>query len=361
MKKKTIMCVATLIVAAIVSVTVVSCKKDKGEAATKATNSEAQALLNRIEAFQTLRDAVNSGAKADGSMTVEEMRQALDLVSNYEHSEHMTYCLNTTLDTLHVAMPAVNGEGYVSNADVVATYNAFVTALEKRMLGVKDGMDVPSYFSIVMPNGETKDGTDINVVFSRGVPSNDSLVAYPGPFGEDDDWYWGENRGKCDGTCYGSDAADQLSLRFAFDNTPPSPGWILVLSNVEYVKYIATMVEYTEGNPYVYYEDPNPEGCSDSWLFAHKVNFGDEGDIPCIDHDELNCYHRKITRLVCRSSGPLHYSPNYHSPYNQCEVIDRDLYPKSSQSTEIDFVTELVHIAKVRYCGAHWIDPNPVQ
>ena len=129
--KKSIMCVAALIVAAIVSVTVVSCKKDKDEVVTKATNSEAQALLNRIEAFQTLRDAVNSGAKADGSMTVEEMRQALDLVSNYEHSEHMTYCENTVLDTLHVAMPAVDGEGYVSNADVVATYNAFETALEK--------------------------------------------------------------------------------------------------------------------------------------------------------------------------------------------------------------------------------------
>ena len=50
--KKSILCVAALIVAAIVSVTVVSCKKDKDEVV-KATNSEAQALLNRIEAFQT--------------------------------------------------------------------------------------------------------------------------------------------------------------------------------------------------------------------------------------------------------------------------------------------------------------------
>ena len=28
------------------------------------------------------------------------------------------------------------------------------------MLGVNDGMNVPSYFSIVMPNGEAKDGSD---------------------------------------------------------------------------------------------------------------------------------------------------------------------------------------------------------
>ena len=200
MKKKTIMCVATLIVAAIVSVTVVSCKKEKDEVV-KATNSEAQALLNRIEAFQTLRDAFNSGTKTDGSMTVEEMRQALDLVSNYEHSEHMTYCLNTVLDTLHVAMPAINGEGYVSNADVVATYNAFETALEKCMLGVKDGMDVPSYFSIVMPKTGAKDDDDIDIVFLRGAaddaPGNEEHTS-DGPFREGvDDWVWGLNLGLC--------------------------------------------------------------------------------------------------------------------------------------------------------------------
>ena len=57
-------------------------------------------------------------------------------------------------------------------------------------------------------------------------------------------------------------------------------------------------------------------------------------------------------------SGPLHYSPTYHSPYNQCELIDRNLYPNSLSSVEIDFVTELVHTARVRYCGVNWINQN---
>lgn len=241
--KKTIMCVAALIVAAIVSVTVVSCKKDKDEVV-KATNSEAQALLNRIEAFQTLRDAVNSGVKADGSMTVEEMRQALDLVSNYEHSEHMTYCLNTTLDTLHVAMPAVDGEGYVSNADVVATYNAFETALETCMLGVKDGMDVPSYFSIVMPEIGTKDNEDIDVVFLRGeadeAPGNEEHTSN-GPYREGiDDWKWGLDLGPCDPTGYTGrmiDAADKLTQQFVFTPDSQHQGQTCILQNVEHVVY----------------------------------------------------------------------------------------------------------------------------
>lgn len=350
--KKSILCVAALIVAAIVSVTVVSCKKDKDEVVTNATNSEAQALLNRIEAFQTLRDAVNSGVKADGSMTVEEMRQALDLVSNYEHSEHMSNYSSTVLDTLHIAMPAVDEEGYVNEADVVATYNAFETALEKRMLEVNDGMNVPSYFSIVMPIEYTKDG-NIDILFDRGIPSNDSLVAYSGPFGEDDDWYWGDQRGKCyDDCCYGTDAAGQLSLLFRFDNTPPSPNGVLILSNVEYVEYVSHDVNYTGGNPYCYFEDPNPQGCSDYWIFAHETDDGIW--MPCIGHDEMNCYSRNINRLICSSSGPLHFSPNLHSPYNQCELIPRDLYPKGAPQD----ATVLVHIAKVRYCHALWLIPT---
>ena len=355
MRKRRSLLIVVMVIAATAATLFVGCKKEKDEAVTNVDRSEAQAVLDRIEAFQTLRDAVNSGAKAEGSMTVEEMRQALDLVSNYEHSEHMTYCENTVLETLHVARPTVDGEGCVSNADVVATYNAFETALEKCMLGVNDGMNVPSYFSIVMPNGEAKDGSDINVVFSRGVPANDSLVAYPGPFGEDDDWYWGENRGKCyDDCCYGVDAADQLSLVFKFDNTPPVPGSILVLANVEYVEYISHDVDYTLGNPFVLFVDPNPQSCSDYWIFAYEVYNGSNG-VPCIDHDEMNCYVGNINRLICSSSGPLHFSPIYHSPYNQCELIDRDLYPKSVQQ----YITVLVHTARVRYCNAFWLTPIP--
>ena len=358
--KKSILCVATLIVAAIISVTVVSCKKDKDEVVTKATNSEAQALLNRIEAFQTLRDAVNSGAKTDGSMTVEEMRQALDLVSNYEHSEHMTYCLNTVLDTLHVAMPAINGEGYVSNADVVATYNAFETALEKCMLGVKDGMDVPSYFSIVMPEIGTKDDGDINIIFVRGendIDYND----IQDPFGEDENFKWGLRYGMCDtvGPLFcTTDAAQELSRKFIFRPDSGHTGQSYIPYNVEHVVY-TPMSCYTsnveELEDAIVYEDPNMEDCANTWLYWQSGEFFVE---PCIYFDEMNCYYCSINRNIARPDAPLHYGPETSSPYHECMIRSYHLWGPGTSKRSVR-----MHAAFVVYCNLVWSEPMlpPVQ
>lgn len=347
MKKKTIMCIVVLIVAAIVSATVVSCKKDKDEVVTKNTNSEVQTLLKRVNDFQTLRDAVNSGAKADGSMTVEEMRQALDLVSNYEHSEHMTYCLSTVLDTLHLVMPAVDGEGLVSEADAVATYNAFETALEKCMLGVKDGMDVPSYFSIVMPKAGAKDDDDINIVFFRGAadedPCNEKHTS-EGPYTEEDNWYWGLDLGPCDQTGYTGrmiDAADKLTQQFGvLSPGQQHSGQSYIVYNVEHAGYAPCETSLLPG--YIYYVDPNMEDCAATWLFYHEGS-----DEPCISYDELNCYWRSIRRNIVLPFAPLHYGPVTNSPYHICTIEDRVFYRR----------TKKVHLANVVYCQVSWAEP----
>ena len=347
MRKRRSLLIAVMVIAATAATLFVSCKKEKDEAASNVDRSEAQALLNRIEAFQTLRDAVNSGAKADGSMTVEEMRQALDLVSNYEHSEHMTYCLNTVLDTLHVAMPAVDGEGYVSNADVVATYNAFETALEKCMLGVKDGMDVPSYFSIVMPKTGTKNDDDINIVFLRGEADEDPGYeehTSEGPYTEEDNWYWGLDLGPCDPTGYTGrmiDAADKLTQQFGvFSPGQQHYGQSYIVYNVEHAGYAPCETSLLPG--YIYYVDPNMEDCAATWLFYY------EGiDEPCIPYDELNCYWQSIRRNIVLPFAPLHYGPITNSPYHKCTIEDRVFYRR----------TKKVHLANVVYCQVSWAEP----
>ncbi len=346
--KKNIMCVAALIVAAIVSVTVLSCKKDNDEVVTKATNSEAQALLNRIEAFQTLRDAVNSGTKADGSMTVEEMRQALDLVSNYEHSEHMTYCHNTVLDTLQVAMPTVDGEGYVSNADVVATYNAFETALEKCMLGVNDGMNVPSCFSIIMPDTGAKDGNNIQVIFTRGKestrPDNSTNSS-------DLCLYWGYGLGAYSPPSLSifDDATDFLSQLFEFYEEPPFQGSWLIMSNVEYVSYVAYDYPYdTLG--WVYWEPTTSPSCANHWLY---VTAGEYDYEPYICWDELLCYYHTVNNIVENPNGVLHYSPTYHSPYFDCSFAWHHLYGTFSQKRSVR-----IHSLRVKYANYYWYTPS---
>lgn len=353
MRKRRSLLIAVMVIAATAATLFVGCKKEKDEAATNVDRSETQALLNRIEAFQTLRDAVNSGAKADGSMTVEEMRQVLDLVSNYEHSEHMTYCLNTVLDTLHVAMPAVDGEGYVSNVDVVATYNAFETALEKCMLGVKDGMDVPSYFSIVMPKTGTKDNDDIDIVFLRGEADEDPGYeehTSDGPFREGiDDWKWGLDLGPCDLTGYTGrmiDAADKLTQQFVFTPDAQHQGRTCILQDVEHAYYAPDDGTLLEG--WIYYVDPYMEDCAPRWLFYYEGEIAHDSLEPCIPYDEMNCYWRSIRRNIVLSNAPLHYGPMHHAPYHQCIIIDRLYYRRTRRE----------HVAHVIYCYVAWEEPQ---
>ena len=346
----------TLVVAAVAVATVaailVGCKKEKNEeTAAKAYNSEAQAVLDRIKSFKELCDAFNAGAKADGSMTVEEMRQILDLTTNYEHSEHMTYCENTVLDTLRVAMPAVDGEGNVSEADVVATYNAFEAALENCMAAANDGRDVPSLFSIVMPNVGSKDDDDIDIVFVRGTVSSDGGEPDDGPFPENSDWLWGKNLGLCKPDIFNSaegDATTQLSPYFAFHPDPQHQGQTYTLANVIHTIYRPcdqVIPDYTS----IYYVDTIID-CADTWLFCDVTLLSEE---PCILSWQLNCYYESIVRNIVSPNAPLHFAPiaSVAPPAYYACTIDWREFPKNETNLYYK-----IHIATVTYADVLWTD-----
>lgn len=350
MQRFTKLFVAATMVVATTAAVLVGCKKEKDEPKDNAQQSEAAVLVNRINNFLELRDAVNSGAKADGSMTVEEMRQILDLTTNYEHSEHMTYCQNTVLDTMYFAMPRIGVNGCVSEADVVKVYDAFETELEKKILAVNDAMDIPSYFSIVMPDIEAKDA-DIQVVFLRGeaddYTDNDEHTS-DGPFREGDDWIWGLNLGPCDPTGYTGrmvDAADKLTQQFVFTPDQQHQGRSCILQNVEHAVYTPSGFNLPLG--WIYYVDPNMEDCAPTWLFLYEGQIPDSLSEPCISWDEMNCYWRSIRRNIVLPNAPLHYGPITHSPYHECCIIDR-----------LDCrCLRRMHCADVVYCYVIWSEP----
>lgn len=346
MRKRRSLLIAVMVIVATAATLFVGCKKEKDEAVTHAERSEAQALLNRIEAFQTLRDAVNSGAKASGSMTVEEMRETLCLVSNYEHSEHETYCLNTTLDTLRVPMPVVI-DGNVSEADVVATYTAFEEALQECMESINDEMVVPSLFSIVLPKIGSKDEDDINIIFTRGQEAESEPINSPmasGPF-NDICYYWGLDMGRCDGgLSTTTDAADELTRYFKFDYSPYNNGMFGFL-NIEYVSYVATN-DFSVYHPEWTYWEPTTyaTGC-DTWLFWHYGVLGPSDPEPCLCEDELNCEYVGIKTNVALTSGEKYYSPIYHLPFFECYVRDYMIQKTGSQPHG------RVHVAYVVYAN----------
>ena len=321
-----------------------SCKKEKENVAAK--DIKAQALQNRIKAFQTLRDNVNSGVKSEGTMTLEEMRETLCLVANYENSEHETYCLNSTLDTLHVAMPAVDLNGNVSESDVVAVYNAFETAFQDRMATISDDMDVPSLFSIVLPDGGAKESEEIEIIFTRGEETESAPTSptINGPF-DGLCYYWGWGLGPCNGTfgIPGSDAAQEMTKQFKFDYS--GYNGTFYFWDVEYVKYVGTNV-FSTYHPEWNYWVPGYETDCEQWLFYY---IGDVSPEPCLCEDELNCEYVNIKNDFSLTNGGKYYSPTLDSPYFECRV--KDTYFK-----DMGLVGRL-HILHVTYANYHYT-PN---
>lgn len=352
MKKFSKYFVAATIVVAATAAILVGCKKENDEPKDNGRQSEAAVLVNRINNFLELRDAVNSGAKADGSMTVEEMREILCMVSNYEHSEHETFCHNTVLDTLEVRMvPMTNGN--VLESDVVAVYNAFETELESCMASVDDGMDVPSLFSIVLPENGARDEEDIKIIFTRGQEAEPEPISSPsvsGPF-HNKCWFWGLDLGSCDGgPGTPTDAADELTRYFKFDYS--TANGTVIFTNVEYVNYIATNVYITSHPEWTYWEPIYNVAPCDKWLFFLNGPLPIDDPEPCMCEDRLNCEYMNVDEFIVNDLGPLHYSPNYHSPYFECIVNDVALYKEN-------LIYGRLHVAEVKY--ANYVIQHPVE
>lgn len=319
--------IATLFVAAAISVAVVSCHKDKkteneNQTLVKSSNDDAKELLNRIYAFQSLRDDINSGAKSGESMTLEELRDNIDLTFNFEHSQHATPFDYATLDTFYVKMPDVDANGNVTAAEAIATYNAFETNLENLMANVDDDSDLAKNFSIKFPEAGAKSGDDIEVVFTRGTEGG----VYPssGPFVKGGDLYWGELLGYCEprpGERL-TDATIELTKKFQAEHENID----YLVFKVEYAKYTPYINDYfTPG--YVYFQDTTMT-CGHTWLY---LNFGGI-DEPCMSIEELNCEFQSIIRNVVSINGPLHYGPEKGSPYYECELNHWKFVPYYGES-----------------------------
>ena len=308
--------IAALFVAAAISVAVVSCNKDKETeepVASQSQNSEAKELLNRIYAFQELRDDINSGAKSGESMTLEELRDNIDLTFNFEHSQHAIPFANATLDTFYVRMPQVDVNGNVSAADAIATYNAFETSLEHLLANVEDDADLAKSFSIKFPETGAKNEDAIQVVFTRGERN---LYPSTGPFVKGDDFYWGkmlgyygaiQNAGK-------TDAAEELSKLFKFKPDAAHEGMLYTISDIEYVLYIP--YNTNDGGRFTYYKDTTLT-CGHDWLFNY---IGDCEVEPYITYDEMNCHYASLNKIFVSPNGDLHWGPTSGSPYYECYI-----------------------------------------
>ena len=139
MKKKTIMCVATLIVAAIVSITVVSCKKESLASLQKQDNPTKEYFnpqeIEDMNAY--LKDFKQKmiESKADESLGIDEAAWHLSSLFNYDFANANVECDDVRFDTIYNTVNVTDGS--IQLSDLAEVYE-------------KAGIDIDKFYHSLM-------------------------------------------------------------------------------------------------------------------------------------------------------------------------------------------------------------------
>lgn len=304
MKKLLSITISAALLASLTATIFVSCKKDLHEIAqgnsqiTKKT--ETQQVYEKIMKFRDAREAYHAEAKTDnGYVSPSEARSILDGAINYEFSCVNRYLEDTELDTLRYDAPQTNSEGNIAINDLIDIYDSFALSIENDKNSV-------NYFMINYPQNNIRN-EDVEIIFTRGVPGDTEPIIGLDYFAVGEDWIWGLDNGKCDGSYRLSDAAQELTNKSNAmlsnmtrdDNDTVNPN--ILTYEIDYeIKTYDSLQSIVNGVDY--------------WLF-HAENVMDY-IVPsyCITYDYLNLYLRNIYGAVINHHGCYHYSIRYHSP-----------------------------------------------
>ncbi|MDR0969101.1 MAG: hypothetical protein LBM67_01015 [Lentimicrobiaceae bacterium] len=297
-----------------------SCKKDTAtkpdEIRQNFSSEAAKEVWQTINTFFETRQMYKTGLKTDnGTVTIDRAREILDRTINYYYGNPTQNAPDKTLDTIRVAALTPDTDGNVNFNEVIETFDAFSTTIALRE--DLNSEIILNYFAVQFPNSNnTRNNDSITIVYSRGLLPEDPITVEQVPFGSDDNWIWGFDRGHCDkpNITY-SDAAQELTKKFIYtpaENTPAEndsdPITINFNWDIEYITYLPEALEVTN------------ECFSENnyWLFYLE---GENLDpYYCIDNNMMNCYWKNIRNNIVWPSGIFHYSETLHSPYRECYI-----------------------------------------
>lgn len=205
-----------------------SCKKDVGisnEEHNGQYTPEAMALWSKLNNFN---QKIKTGLKTEEFISPDSAMWYLEALFNVQQAtdttfdDVVTYKRNYTLN--------VNTNGTVNMSDIVAVYNQLVADLQTELQNI----DADYKFLIIADLQEsTMKSGDFEMELTAGLGIN-PLIFYE-PITTDDNWFYGNMLGRCDGSYFGqSDAGQELKRRF---NNPeialpfPHNAWINIANS----------------------------------------------------------------------------------------------------------------------------------
>ena len=285
--------VAAMIIVVTIAAIMVGCKKEESAQPNGATQTEQDMSPSEQKVLDFLADydAMKQGAKAEGeALCPEEARWYYETTVNYCHGFAEERLCNMRTDTIRVAMPKCDEEGYFEYNDVLETYENVVDAIREAYKAIDmNGKTLQLVMMSVEKGGARDGGDDLVIIMNTGSnsyanapkPSPLELPWYYGPFDKETDWIWGLNRGRCDSTISVSDAADQLTLAIAaYDHYHGSTAIPCPTC------YTYFLVEPTMDTSFHGYNTP--------WLFCETGLTMEQALTWCIPGEDLETYYEEI-------------------------------------------------------------------
>jgi hypothetical protein len=277
-------------------VMVFACSKEN---ATEKPTAKQELTAYETHINKTLKDfkqkmefiRANPNLKSGESVPADSAVWLLEATINFSHAFPNEFYSEFETDSLTLTV-ARNADGTVDMEELTGKYDEMKQAVadayhnsgyEVKGLAVVDLTETTVTESEIIINVEAITG-------SRGVDPGPGFDV-DGPFVEGDDWWYGEDEGKCD-TATSSDAAQQL--RIAMNNYIPDP-------NGNYFFINLFQIDRTGGNPNVRRTgDPEPpNNVYDYYLYSASEAIGPvSDDMKCLEYTEMNFYFSFLKHLL---------------------------------------------------------------
>jgi hypothetical protein len=298
MKKVRFISVAAFVVAVVTLSIFNSCSKqevgDKVVAGKQVILSDHDKMINNaIKSFRAKVNYIreNPGYKSGEVLEADSAVWYLEATINYSHAFPNDYYGQMKIDTSYITLTR-NNEGKVDMNELALKY-------DQMKLGVSNAYYNSGFgekgLVLVDLTEETfkSDEITVKIVAVTGEKNSSTPPGFgiEGPFVEGDDWWYGEDKGKCEFT-YESDAADQLQI--AMNNYIPDPSGNYTFTN------LTTVIKKGGDTDLRRPTDPEPPNNDfDYYLFSASEEWGQvTDDILCLEYGEMNIYFNYLKYLL---------------------------------------------------------------
>ena len=233
----------------------------------------------------------NPQLKSGESVPADSALWYLESTINYSHAFPNEYYYKFEVDTSYLTVP-VNTDGTVDMAILTQKYDEMKTNVADDYHNSTFSEKGLSYVNITEVS---QTNNELNLMVESGTGDKDGdpkNIGPDGPFGDGDDWWYGEDKGHCDWD-WVSDAAKQLKI--AMNNDIPDP-------NGNYF-FIGLTTKYKRGGDLNIrrLNDPDPpDNTYDYYLYSSQTDIEpfDEETTLCLDPVEMNTYFQYLRYLL---------------------------------------------------------------